>query len=77
MIIKPSNLGSSIGIRRAENRDDLENALEIASAFDGKILVEYALSGFTELNCAVFSDGETLSVSDVEEPVSWNEYLTF
>lgn len=77
MIVKPASLGSSIGIRRADNQQELKDAIEIAIKFDRKIIVESALSDFTELNCAVFSDGKDVFVSEVERPVGWNDFLSF
>lgn len=77
MIVKPASLGSSIGIRRADNQQELKDAIEIAMKFDRKIIVESALSDFTELNCAVFSDGKDVFVSEVERPVGWNDFLSF
>lgn len=77
LMIKPSALGSSIGISRAKNREELRNAIEIACAFDRKILVERALTDFTELNCAVVSDDENIIVSEIERPLSWSDFLTF
>lgn len=40
MFVKPSNSGSSVGVRKAENKEELKKAIEYASAFDKKILVE-------------------------------------
>lgn len=77
IIVKPSSLGSSIGIKRANNRDELIEAITVASAFDNRIIAERALNDFIELNCAVVSDGKNIIVSEVERPISWQEYLTF
>lgn len=77
VIVKPSSLGSSIGITRATNREELLNALDTAFAFDKKALVEKALENFTELNCAAVSDGQKVIVSEIEQPISWNAFLTF
>lgn len=77
LIVKPSSLGSSIGIKKANNKDELIEAVTIASAFDNRIIVERALNEFIELNCAVVSDGKNIIVSEVERPISWQDYLTF
>ncbi|MCL2255289.1 MAG: ATP-grasp domain-containing protein [Firmicutes bacterium] len=138
LIIKPSNLGSSIGISIAKNEEELKTALDIAFAFDDRVLVERALTNFSEYNCAVIGSslgGEKKSeeknekvedqeekqdvvdsffppigvfcsstsafgsliseigseksilpanhlsddiiVSEIEKPISWNEFLTF
>ncbi|MDD4839981.1 MAG: D-alanine--D-alanine ligase [Clostridia bacterium] len=77
VIVKPSSLGSSIGIEVAKNRDELEHALMVAICFDNQIVVERALVDFLEINCAVVSDGEKVIVSQTECPVSWNSFLTY
>lgn len=77
LIVKPSSLGSSIGITVAENRDQLEFALQVACKFDTKILVEHKLTGFVEVNCAAFRDGDKIIISDTEQPLTLNDFLTF
>lgn len=77
MIVKPSRLGSSIGIRTAENREDLITALDIAKEFDDKIVVEQMLTDFVEVNCAVFKDKDGIVVSETERPFSVHDILTF
>lgn len=77
LIVKPSGLGSSIGIRKARTEDELKTAIEVASKFDEKIIVETALENFKELNCAVFSNGNEIFTSEVESPVSWQDFLSF
>ena len=77
LIVKPSTLGSSIGITVAENHDQLEFALQVACKFDTKILVEHKLIDFVEVNCAAFRDGDKIIVSDTEQPLTLNDFLTF
>ena len=43
MFIKPSNSGSSVGVSKAENKTELKQAIENASKFDKKILVEQGI----------------------------------
>lgn len=74
MIVKPANLGSSIGISKCENDDDLLLALDIACSYDGRIIVEKAIEPIREINCACKGHGET---SMLEEPVSWDKFLSF
>ncbi len=57
VFIKPSNAGSSRGVSKAENRDELIAGLEEASRHDRKILVEEMIYGH-EIECAVFGGGE-------------------
>ncbi|MDR3264297.1 MAG: D-alanine--D-alanine ligase [Clostridiales bacterium] len=77
LIVKPASLGSSIGISVAHNADELKSACDIAAQFDSKIIVEKALSDFTEINCAAVRDGGDIIVSECERPVSWKEFLSF
>lgn len=77
LIIKPANLGSSIGITIAKNREELESAILVALEFDNKILIERALTNFKEINCACMGFNDDLIVSSLEEPVNWKEFLTF
>lgn len=77
MIVKPANLGSSIGIRIAHDQGELEEAIDVAMAFDRKILVEEAIEGVVEYNCAVMGIEEELEASSVEVPHLQGEMLSF
>lgn len=77
VIIKPANLGSSIGISKATNNAELEKAIETALCFDNKILVEKALENFKEINCACLGTKRNIVVSSLEEPVNFKDILTF
>ncbi len=75
--VKPANLGSSIGISRAADRASLENAMEIACAYDRRILIEKGLNKPVEINCACLGGNGKTTVSLCEQPASWEEFLTF
>lgn len=77
LFVKPSNLGSSIGISRANNKEELVKAIEIAINYDRKILIEKAVVNAREINCAVMGYEENLLTSLCEEPLGWEEILTF
>jgi len=77
IIVKPANLGSSIGINISKNREELINNINIALNFDNKILLEKALEDFIEINCAVMGYKNDIVVSSLEQPVNWKEFLTF
>lgn len=77
MIVKPVNLGSSVGIKIAKDRDGLREALEYAFTFSRKVLVEKAIKNLREINCAVLGDYETAQASECEEPVSNDEILSY
>jgi len=55
MFVKPANLGSSVGISKAKNREDLRKALDLAAEFDRKIIVEEAITG-REIECSVLGN---------------------
>ena len=77
VIIKPLNLGSSIGIKKASDREGLLEALELGFEFSKKILVEHAISDLKEINCSVLGDYESAEASECEEPVNSDDILTF
>lgn len=77
VIVKPSRAGSSIGIGIAHSAEELQKALSAAFMWDTKAIIERALTDFTELNCAVTSDGEKIQASLVEKPTSFSEFLTY
>jgi D-alanine-D-alanine ligase len=76
LFVKPANLGSSVGISRARNRDELQFALDVAGHYDRKLLVEEAVEPVREINCAVMGN-EELVASACEEPMSWESFLSY
>ncbi len=77
VIVKPINLGSSIGIKKASDEQELLDALELAFTFSTRALVEPAVVELREINCAVLGDSESAEASECEEPVSADEILSF
>ena len=77
LIVKPASLGSSIGIAVAHNREELKESIAVAAEFDGRIVVEKALTDVFEINCAAVKTSGEILVSECERPVSWREFLTF
>ena len=74
---KPANLGSSIGVSRAANREELREALSLAFEYDRRVLVEKGLDRPIELNCSVLGyDGE-IEASPIEMPISGEDFLDF
>ena len=69
VIVKPINLGSSVGISKAKNRDGLVSSIEEAFQFADRILVEPAVVQLKEINCSVVGDSEEAEASVCEEPV--------
>lgn len=77
VIIKPVNLGSSVGIRKAKDREELIEALEYGFTFAIKVLVENAVTQLKEINCSVLGDYEEAEASECEEPVANDEILSY
>ena len=82
--IKPAALGSSIGVSRAKNREELDRALDVAASYDRRILVEVGVVHPVEINCAAVGYGEDVRASVCEMPVPssndtfldfWQKYL--
>jgi D-alanine-D-alanine ligase len=75
MFVKPANLGSSVGISKAKNRKQLDEALTLAALYDRKVLIEQGLN-VRELEVAVLGNQE-LQVSVVGEIVPCNEFYDY
>lgn len=75
MFIKPSNSGSSVGINKVNNFIELKNAIEYASKYDNKILIEENLIG-KEIECAVFGN-EEVKASCVGEIIPAEDFYSF
>ena len=75
MFIKPSNSGSSVGINKAHNIQELKSAIEEAAKYDNKILVEEGIIG-REVECAVLGNEDVIS-SCVGEIKSADEFYSY
>lgn len=75
VFIKPSNAGSSRGVSKAANREELIAGLKEAAYHDRKILVEESICG-RELECAVLGDGE-VSASGIGEVLAAAEFYDY
>lgn len=75
MFIKPSNSGSSVGINKANNIEELKSAIEYAAKFDKKILIEEGLIG-KEVECAVLGN-EEVTASCIGEIKPAEDFYTF
>jgi D-alanine-D-alanine ligase len=65
VFVKPANLGSSVGISKARNCEELKAALELASAYDRKVLVERGITG-REFECAVLGNDDPIAAAPCE-----------
>ena len=75
MFVKPSNSGSSVGVKKATNNGELKMAIENAGQYDCKILVEQGIDG-KEVECAIL-DGKEILASTVGEIMSAEEFYSF
>ena len=76
MFVKPSNAGSSIGIGKAKNKEELESALSNAFKFDRRVIVEEFLTG-REVECAVMGTRADVKASCIGEIKSANDFYDF
>jgi D-alanine-D-alanine ligase len=77
VIVKPVNLGSSVGIKKASDRAALSDALEYAFDFADRVLVENAVINMREINCSVLGDCDGARASECEEPINHDEILSY
>lgn len=77
MIIKPANLGSSIGISKANDVNKLKEAIEFAFKYDSKVLVEKVIDNLCEINCAVLGDYSEQRTSAIEEVFQTEDILSY
>ena len=77
VFVKPANLGSSIGVSRADDREGLIDSLELAFDYDRRVLVEKGLDKPIELNCSVLGYDDDVTASPIEMPISGEQFLDF
>lgn len=77
VIVKPVDLGSSVGISVAKDEDALTESLDDAFRYANVVLVEHAISNLREINCSVLGDMEDAQASEIEEPVTGGEILSY
>ena len=77
LIIKPVNLGSSVGITKVKDKDGLDEAITLAASFADKILAEHAVTNLREINCSVIGDADSCEASVCEEPFMNDEILSY
>lgn len=77
VIVKPANLGSSIGISTAFNEKELMVALSKAFKYDQTAIIEKYLEEFVEYNVAVCKVKDGIKLSKVEKPARSDKILTF
>jgi D-alanine-D-alanine ligase len=76
LFVKPTNLGSSVGITKVHRKEELEKAIDLASSYDRKILIEEGLEGAREIECSVLGNDEpqTSVVGEVKPAREFYDY---
>ncbi len=77
LVVKPANLGSSIGITVAKNLQELNEAIKEAGQYDNKIVVEKAVTHLREINCSVLGYEKEINASTLEEVGKSDEILSY
>ncbi|MEO0583217.1 MAG: D-alanine--D-alanine ligase [Bacteroidota bacterium] len=75
VFIKPANMGSSVGVAKAETKEDFDQAVQNAFQYDHKIIVEEAIVG-REVECAVMGNGvlATTTVGEIRMDAGFYDY---
>ena len=76
MFVKPSNSGSSIGVSKVQNLDELKEGVRDALKIDDRVLVEEMVAG-RELECAILEKDQQIFASVVGEVKSHDEFYSF
>ena len=77
LVVKPANLGSSVGITIAKNEAELLDAIHEASRYDVKIVIEKAIVNLREVNCSVLGFDSEMRASVLEEVRKSDEILSY
>lgn len=76
LFVKPTNLGSSVGITKVHKKEELDKAIDLASSYDRKILIEEGLEEVREIECGVLGNDEpqTSVVGEVKPAGEFYDY---
>ena len=77
VIVKPANLGSSVGISVATKESEVIKSIEDAITYDNKILVEKVIDNLLEVNISVLGNYEYAETSAIAEMITNNDFLTY
>lgn len=77
VIVKPANLGSSVGISVAKTEAELISSIDDAFRYAKKVLVEHAITNLREINCSVLGDENEAIASECEEPMHTKDILSY
>ena len=76
LIIKPTRLGSSIGISKATNTKELEFAIEVALHYDPKVVVEEVVENLMDITCCVIGNDDPIP-SLLQESVFQSDFFSY
>lgn len=77
VIVKPANLGSSVGIGRAKDRDSLIEKIDEAERYSARMIVEHMVDNLQEINCSVLGDCDENEASVTEEVMKTGDILSY
>ncbi len=78
LLVKPNSLGSSIGLTRVDDKEELASAVALAKRFGEQVIIEPCLRNFIEINCAAYrNENDQIIVSECERPVGKDGILSF
>lgn len=77
LFVKPANLGSSIGVSKVDNREELEQGLEVAFHYDHEVICEKGVENLAELNCSILIDKGEVRHSLIERINTKANFLSF
>lgn len=77
VIVKPANLGSSVGIGKASDRRELIAKIDNAEKFSQRVIVEHMIEQLKEINCSVLGDADEHQSSVCEEPIKTGDFLSY
>lgn len=77
VIVKPADLGSSVGISAAHDADSLEVSITEAARYSSRIIIEHMVEHLQEINCSVLGEPDNYRTSVLEEPVKTGEILSY
>ena len=76
LFVKPVHLGSSIGMSKVKDKDELEKAIEVAFHYDDKILIEESIEELIEVTLPIMGN-KNLTLATVERPLNKSEFFNF
>ncbi len=77
IIVKPVNLGSSVGVYKVKTRSDLSAAIDDCFLLCSRVMIENAVENLREINCSVLGDAREAAASPCEEPVGADAILSY